>query len=72
MSGIPGPDTLIKSDDDASYIIAWKKKYSFETGRLDDVMSYAEAKTKAAELTAADKEGKTYWAQHAQANPHRA
>ena len=71
MSGLPGPDTLIKNNDDANYVIAWKRKYSFETGRLDDVMTYAEAKAKAAELTAADKEDKTYWAQHTQANPHR-
>lgn len=72
MSGIvPGPDTLIKKADDANYVIAWKKKYSFQTGRLDDVMTYQDAKTKAAELTAKDKDDKVYWAQHANANPHR-
>jgi len=72
MSGIlPGPDTLIKNNDDANYVIAWKKKYDFETGRLDGAMTYAEAKAKAAEMTAKYKENKVYCAQHAQANPHR-
>lgn len=71
MSGIPGPDTLIKNPDDSNYVIAWKSKYGFKTGRLDDTMTYQEAKTKAAELTAADRENKVFWAQHAKANPHR-
>lgn len=71
MSGLPGPDTLIKNNDDTNYVIAWKHKYGFETGRLNDVMTYEQAKSKAAELTAKDKDNKVYWAQHAQANPHR-
>jgi len=72
MSGMtPGPDTLIKQADDPNYVIGWKKKYAFETGLLEGKMTYAEAKKRAAELTAADKEQKTYWPQHAKANPHR-
>jgi len=56
-------ETLLTSADEGGYIIAWKYKYKFETGRLDGEMTYGEAVKKCAELYAEDPE-KTFW-------PHR-
>ncbi len=54
-------ENLIRRDDDAGYIIAWKLKYDFETGKLtDDTMTYGEARQKCAELNAENAE-KTFW-----------
>lgn len=53
-------DLLWHKPDDPGYIIAWKYKYKFETGKMTDVMTYGEAKKKAEELSAQDKE-KTFW-----------
>ena len=40
-------ENLIRRDDDSDYIIAWKLKYDFETGKLTDTtMTYGEAKKK--------------------------
>ena len=54
-------ENLIRRDDDSEYIIAWKLKYDFETGKLtDSTMTYGEAKKKCAELNAND-DAKTFW-----------
>jgi hypothetical protein len=40
-----------KKDSDPGYIVAWKYKYRFEAGTYpDEVMTYGEAKKRAAEL----------------------
>lgn len=72
MAGIvPGPDTLIKSNDDQGYIVAWKKKYDFEAGRFwDAVMTYGEAKRKAEQLNA-EHTDKVFWPENLASNPHR-
>ena len=54
-------ENLIKRDDDTGYIIAWKYKYEFETGKLaDEQMTYGEARKRCEELIANDAE-KTFW-----------
>lgn len=58
-------DPLWHKADDPGFIIAWKYKYQFETGKLTDkVMTYGEAKKKADELCAQDSE-KTFWPEEA-------
>jgi hypothetical protein len=38
-------ENLIRRDSDSDYIIAWKLKYDFETGKMkDDTMTYGEAR----------------------------
>ena len=72
MAGtVPGADTLLKNSDEADYLIAWKKKYDFQTGRFDETMTYAEAKAKALALTEEDTEGKVYWPESVSGNPYR-
>ncbi len=54
------------------YIVAWRSKKKFEAGKfLDEVMTFGEAREKAASLSAGDPE-KTYWAeaQPQQYQPH--
>lgn len=71
MAGtVPGADTLLKHTDTADYVIAWKKKYDFETGRFDETMTYVEAKAKALALTEKDRE-KVYWPESVSGNPYR-
>ena len=54
-------ENLIRRDSDSGYIIAWKLKYDFETGKLtDNTMTYGEARKKCAELNAENSE-KTFW-----------
>ena len=55
-------ETLLKPADESGYIIAWRCKYKFETGKLDGEMNYGEATKKCAELCAEDSE-KTFWPQ---------
>ena len=55
---------MIRPADEEGYIIAWKYKYQFETGRMDGEMSYGEATRKCAELCAREPE-KTFWPQRA-------
>ncbi|MDH3282596.1 MAG: hypothetical protein OEQ18_15925 [Gammaproteobacteria bacterium] len=71
MAGmIPSPNTLIKKDDDAGYIVGWKKKYAFDAGKFtDEVMTYGEAKKKAAKLNA-QHDDKVFWPELLAANPH--
>ena len=55
-------ETLLKPADESGYVIAWRSKYQFETGRLDGEMTYSEATSKCAELCAKEPE-KTFWPQ---------
>ena len=56
-------DDLIRPANEDGYIIAWKYKYQYETGRLDGQMTYGEALKQCTKLCADDPE-KTFW-------PHR-
>ena len=53
-------ENLVKRDEDTGYIIAWKHKYDFETGKFEEQMTYGEARKRCEELIAEDSE-KTYW-----------
>lgn len=54
-------ENLIKRDEDTGYIIAWKHKYDFQTGKFaDEQMTYGEACKRCEQLIAEDSE-KTYW-----------
>lgn len=54
-------ENLIRRDSDSDYIIAWKLKYDFETGKMkDETMTYGEARKKCEELNAGNPE-KTFW-----------
>lgn len=53
-------DPLLRRATDKGYRIGWKYKYKFERGHLDEEMTYAEAKQKAAELQAKEPE-KVFW-----------
>ena len=53
-------ENLIKRDDDTGYIIAWKHKYNFETGKLEETMTYGEACKRCEELIANESD-KTFW-----------
>ena len=53
-------ENLIRRDEDTGYIIAWKMKYEFETGKMDELMTYGEARKKCSELNAENEE-KTFW-----------
>ena len=55
-------DSLLYSDDEPGFIIAWRAKYDFETGRLDGAMTYAEALEKCRQLCA-EQPDKTFWPQ---------
>jgi len=56
-------DTLIRKPDDVGYIVAWRHKYEHVAGRHDDeVMTYGEAKAKAAALCEQHTD-KTFWAE---------
>ena len=62
-------ENLIRRDSDSDYIIAWKLKYDFETGKMkDDTMTYGEARKKCAELNDKNPE-KTFWAEKVKAAP---
>ena len=62
-------DNLIKRDEDPGYIIAWKHKYDFETGKItDNELTYGEAKKACEELIAKDTD-KTYWPEKVKAAP---
>ncbi len=62
-------ENLIRRDADTGYIIAWKKKYDFETGKMKDKkMTYGEARKKCEELNSKDSD-KTYWPEKDKADP---
>lgn len=48
--------TLIVKNSDPGYVVAWKYKYEFKTGKYDEVMTYGEAKQRAEQLAAENKE----------------
>lgn len=46
-------NTFLRKDDDAGYIIGWRYKYEFKSGKYaDKVMTYGEALKRAQELCA--------------------
>ena len=45
-------ENLVKRNDDTGYIIAWKHKYNFDTGKMDEEMTYGEALEKCEQLIA--------------------
>lgn len=51
---------LLRRDGDTGYHVAWKLKYGYEKGHFDEELTYGEAKKKAAQLQAKDKD-KAYW-----------
>lgn len=53
-------DPLLHRQDDKGYTIGWKLKYGFERGRLDEEMTYGEAKKKAEEMEAKEPD-KVFW-----------
>lgn len=53
-------ENLVKRDEDTGYIIAWKHKYEFETGKFDEQMTYGEARKRCEELISENSE-KTFW-----------
>lgn len=62
-------ENLVQRDKDKGYIIAWKHKYEFETGKLkDETMTYGEARDKCEELNSANPD-KTYWPEKTRTAP---
>ncbi len=61
-------ENLIKRDEDTGYIIAWKHKYEFETGKFDEEMTYGEARKRCEELIAKEP-SKTYWPEKSKSAP---
>lgn len=60
---------LIKRDEDSGYIIAWKHKYDFETGKfVDETMTYGEARKRCEQLISEHPE-KTFWPEKVRSNP---
>ena len=62
-------ENLIRKDSDGDYIIAWKLKYDFETGKMkDETMTYGEARKKCEELNEQNPE-KTFWPEKLKPEP---
>lgn len=57
-------ETLLTSADEGGFVIAWRSKYEFRTGRLEGETTYAEAFAKCERLRAENPD-KTYWPQRA-------
>ena len=55
-------DPLLYADDEPGFIIAWRMKYQFETGRLDGEMTYTKALEECERLHQKQPE-KTFWPQ---------
>ena len=53
-------EILVKRNDDTGYIIAWKHKYNFDTGKMDEEMTYGEALEKCEQLISENPD-KTFW-----------
>jgi hypothetical protein len=53
-------DPLLHRAADKGYTIGWKLKYGFERGRLDENLTYGDAKKKAAEMEKKEPE-KAFW-----------
>ena len=62
-------DNLIRRDADTGYIIAWRYKYIFKTGKLKkEPMTYGEACKKCEELNSKNSE-KTHWPEKTKSDP---
>lgn len=62
-------ENLVRRDADTGYIIAWKHKYDFETGKFkDETMTYGEARKKCEELNSKNPD-KTYWPEKTKPDP---
>ena len=57
-------ETLLTAADEDGFVIAWRSKREFETGRLEGLMTYAEAFERCERLRAENPD-KTYWPQRA-------
>ena len=57
-------ETLLTAADEGGFIIAWRSKREFQTGRLEGETTYAEACEKCERLRAENPD-KTYWPQRA-------
>lgn len=57
-------ETLLTPADEDGFVIAWRSKYEFQTGRLEGATTYAEAFEKCERLRAENPD-KTYWPQRA-------
>ena len=53
-------ENLVKRNDDTGYIIAWKHKYNFDTGKMNEEMTYGEALEKCEQLISENPD-KTFW-----------
>ena len=62
-------ENLIRRDEDAGYIIAWKGKYDFNTGKFnEETMTYGEARKKCEGLNSENPD-KTYWPEKVRSKP---
>ncbi len=62
-------ENLVRRNEDTGYIIAWKRKYDFETGKFKhETMTYGEARKKCAELNS-ENPHKTYWPEKLKPDP---
>lgn len=62
-------ENLVRRNEDPGYIIAWKNKYEFETGKFkDETMTYGEACKKCDELNSENPD-KTYWPEKVKTEP---
>ncbi len=62
-------ENLIRRDEDTGYIIAWRHKSDFETGKFrDEMMTYGEARKKCEDLNSEDPD-KTYWPEKMKQDP---
>ena len=62
-------ENLVRQAEDPGYIIAWKYKYEFETGRFtDETMTYGEARKKCEALNLENPD-KTYWPEKQKPDP---
>ncbi len=60
---------LIRRDEDTGYIIAWRHKSDFETGKFrDEMMTYGEARKRCEDLNSENPD-KTYWPEKMKQDP---
>ncbi len=62
-------ENLIRRDEDTGYIIAWRHKSDFETGKFrDEIMTYGEARKRCEDLNSENPD-KTYWPEKMKQDP---
>ncbi|MCY4642734.1 MAG: hypothetical protein OXC41_08600 [Gammaproteobacteria bacterium] len=62
-------ENLIRRDEDTGYIIAWRHKSDFETGKFrDEMMTYGEARKRCEDLNSENPD-KTYWPEKMKQDP---